>query len=220
MGSNYSKSELTQIVENTIMATVQTQQSASTTGTVTNKVDIDVIENSNVNMLQDMQASITIKATQTTQSVTDFQAKLESEIKKKVEQKSETGSASSNTSISNTTLINKFAVDCSKALSHSLSMIVNATNEIKIGTIRNSTVVKSQFMSVEAMAEQLSQIILSDKAVSETKTSVEELLKQTAEGFAGMLQALVLPLLLVFGILIVGVVVYNYASSKSFGRRR
>ncbi|KAI9549604.1 LOW QUALITY PROTEIN: hypothetical protein GHT06_003790 [Daphnia sinensis] len=59
------------------------------------------------------------------------------------------------------------------------------------------------------MAEQLSQIILSDKAVSETKTSVEELLKQTAEGFAGMLQALVLPLLLVFGILIVGVVVYT-----------
>lgn len=217
MGGNYSKSELTQIVENTITATVQVQSSASTTGQFTNKVDVGDVYGT-VDATQDMSASVTIKAEQVTQSVQDFQATLENEIKKKLEQKTETGSVGSNVSVNRDTLINKFTLDCSKALSNSLSLAVKAENACVAGTVHKGGVLTcNQFMTVDAMAEQLAETVLSDKAVSETKLQLEQLLEQSAEGLAGFLKALVAPLVILLVMMVVFAVVYRMVLSGGFG---
>lgn len=191
MGINQSKTTTENIVKFAIKATLNVSLSRSITSHNQQTGNFSGNVNTNADGV-DMKQTITIslKSSNSFDATTGFSSTIENKLKEAINQKVAVGSVSVNNVETINRSVTDFAVDCSRVLSESLSMVLASDQTINLTNNTNSSFRNIRMaQTVEGAIDAITDMITRDTNVQSSKAILDKTLDQTAEGFAGVITA-------------------------------
>ncbi|EFX59915.1 hypothetical protein DAPPUDRAFT_346425 [Daphnia pulex] len=209
---NKESSTLENVVKNSVSSSLKVDNSSSAAQNTTQTGKITGVRGSTVKDVSQTQTSkLKLSSINVVQSSNNFKSALESKLKEKITQKTETGSMAANTSETVQKNINEFSFNATKALTNSLTVVSNAKQDLEISDVTDKALVEGikQIQTVEALAEMVTNTILADEGVANSKAELEKVLDQKAEGWAGMFSSMTAPLIAI-AVIILLVLVFKF----------